>query len=561
MKFSGLFKVSLVASALVLAGCGGDIKITPTVNDSSVKNSNNTTTTPTTPTTPDTGDGKVENPCTKRTVAGNEVQGEFKAPHCVYDTNFAGKNLEIEENITFKALANGGAHVFKGAIQMGKNCDTTLGCTIEKNGPTLNIEPGTTMAFTSGEAIVRIGRGAKINAIGTAEAPITFTSAKVYPDFDIAGTGAQFADWGGIMINGFGLTNHCKNEQRAAGTCNAESEGIVSHFGGNDNADDSGSIKYANIWYAGSGPRDGGEGNDLNSLTLNAVGSKSSFEYLHIHQGFDDGIEFFGGAANIKHIVVTDTQDDGIDIDAGWKGNAQFILVKHGKVTTKTDVTYYDEDEKKLVTIPAGTEGYMGNNGFETDGEKNGGADYSEVPASNPTIANVTVITTDGKSIRDNGSSQAIAFDDAIESTYYNTLFVKADASINGTNCVQFKDVSAQKKAADGKIKFNNSVMACVKQFKDGDTFNADAGSGSKAEWFANGGSSIILDNAQGVLSADGFSTNTASTEVTIQANDLTGEGLDKTFFEQVDYIGAVSDKDTSSPWYKWVQKSLAAIK
>ncbi|WP_105169526.1 hypothetical protein [Pseudoalteromonas sp. T1lg23B] len=553
MKISGLFKVSLVASALVLAGCGGDIKVTPTVNDNSVNNSNNTTNNSGNPTdpTPDPG-GKV-NPCTKRTVAGNEVQGEFVAPHCVYSTNFAGKTLEIEEDITFAALENGGAHVFDGAIQMGKDCNTTQNCTIDTNGPTLNIEAGTTLAFRSGEAIIRIGRGAKINAVGTAEKPITFTSANVYSEFDIAQTGPQFADWGGIIINGFGLTNQCTNAERAANTCNATSEGITSHFGGKNNADSSGTIKFANIWYAGSGPREGGDGDDLNSLTLNAVGSGSKFDYLHIHQGFDDGIEFFGGAANIKHIVVTDTQDDAIDIDAGWQGNAQFIYVQHGTVTTKKDVTYTDEGEQK--TIPAGSVGYMGNNGFETDGQKGKGDDYSEVPASNPTIANVTVVTTDGKSIRDNSASQAAKFDDAIEGMYYNALFVKAEGA-NGTDCLEFKKESAEEKAVAGKLMFNNSVMACVNHFKGGETF---ASGGSKAEWFTNNASSQILDSAEGVLAANGFATNTASTEVTIQANNLSG--LDLSFFDQVDYIGAVSDKESSSTWYKWVEKSLAAIK
>ncbi|MEI8640343.1 hypothetical protein P4S68_01760 [Pseudoalteromonas sp. Hal099] len=78
-------------------------------------------------------------------------------------------------------------------------------------------------------------------------------------------------------------------------------------------------IKWAKIWYAGSGPRVGGEGDDLNSLTLNAVGSGSEFDYLHIHQGFDDGIEIFGGATTLKHVAVTDTQDDSFDFDAGWQ--------------------------------------------------------------------------------------------------------------------------------------------------------------------------------------------------------------------------------------------------
>ena len=100
------------------------------------------------------------------------------------------------------------------------------------------------MAFTSGESIVRIARGAKIDAVGTADAPIRFTSAAEFEAFDLAGTGAQFADWGGIMVNGFGLTNECTNAERDANNCNSDSEGITSYYGGNNNADSSGQIKY-----------------------------------------------------------------------------------------------------------------------------------------------------------------------------------------------------------------------------------------------------------------------------------------------------------------------------
>ncbi|KAF7764660.1 hypothetical protein PCIT_b0703 [Pseudoalteromonas citrea] len=557
MELQNVFKVSAIVAAMALTGCGGDIEVTPTVNDTSVNNSNNTTNntnTGDTPTTPDPTDPVTPtNPCTSRTVSGTEVQGTFQAPHCVYGTDFAGKNLEIESDVTFADLENDGAHVFKGALQIGKNCNTTTGCTVPDTGPTLKVEAGATLAFTSGEAIIRIARGAKIDAIGTMEKPISFTSANTIEAFDLANIGPQFADWGGIIINGKGLTNQCTNAQRAENTCNADAEGISSHFGGSDNTDGSGHIKYANIWYAGSGPRDGGPGDDLNSLTLNAVGSGSSFEYIHVHQGFDDGIEFFGGASTIKNIVVTDTQDDAIDIDAGWQGKAQFIYVQHGTIKTKKDVTYQDEDGNPAL-IPAGTEGFMGNNGFETDGEKNGGDDYSEVPASNPNIANVTVVTTDGKSIRDNDPSQAAKFDDAIKSQYYNALFVKSEGA-NGTDCIEFKDSDAAANAEADTLNFHNSVMACVSNFKSGSDPlpNGEV----KEEWFKNAGSSLVLDGVQDVLAADGFSTNAASTAITVQANDLST--LNDSFFTPVNYIGAVSSADTSSDWYKWVQKAVTA--
>ncbi|MDG1751429.1 MAG: hypothetical protein P8I03_07200 [Thalassotalea sp.] len=529
MQMKSLFKVSAIACALTLVGCGGDIQITPTVNDNStttdnsVSNSNNTSNEGTTE--------PVE--CSSYETDAGTVEGSFDGLDCLYNDSFASKNISITANLTFEELPDGGIHVFEDALLIGEDGRTDEGFVVPVNGPTMTVKPGATLAFTSGEAIVRIARGAKIQAVGTAEKPVTFTSAFAYDRHDLEGKGAQYADWGGIIINGNGLTNQCTNAQRAADTCNVGSEGITSYFGGNDNEDSSGKIKWAKIWYAGSGPRVGGEGDDLNSLTLNAVGSGSSFDYLHIHQGFDDGIEFFGGASNIKHIVVTDTQDDAIDVDAGWKGNAQFLFIQHGTVTTRDGAT-----------------AFMGNNGFETDGEKNGGDDYSEVPASFPTIANVTVITTDGASVRDEDPSQAHKFDDAIKTNYYNSLAIKTDSS-NGTDCIEFKS-DGLKNAAE--IKFNNSVLACSSEFKDATQMPAEM---SVEQWYENGGINQRVGGDADVLSADGFSTNSASTAITISANDLSD--LDSSFFDTVDFIGAVSDQDTSSAWYKWVEAAVTA--
>lgn len=551
MQLKTVFKVSAVAMALVLAGCGGDIKITPTVNDTSVNNSNNTTNN-SGGSTGGNGSTGTTNPCTKR----GEIQGAYDGKDCSYSAAFASKNIQITENLTFKELANGGVHVFAGALLIGTDCNTTTGCTVAA-GPTLKVEPGATLAFTSGESIIRIARGAKIDAVGTFDKPITFTSANAFTRLDVVGDGPQFADWGGIIINGFGITDNCKDAERngtqdaKAGACNVPSEGIVSYYGGKDNADNSGNIKYAKIWYGGSGPKVGGDGDDLNSLTLNAVGSGSSFEFLHIHQGYDDGIEFFGGAANLKNIVVTDTQDDAIDIDASWQGKAQYVFVRHGTVDTKKDVTL-----DSGTVVKKGTKIFMGNGGFEADGRKsNGSADYSQTQPSSPNFANVTVITTDGKSVRDNAPSLAMTFDDEYAGSFFNTLLVKKEGV--QTKCINF--------IADGekqvnKIKMNGVVMACDGEFTsaDGVFKGGPLATTTMTAWFDNGGASQRLGAAADVLAADGVSTNTASTKITIKPNDL--KTLDA-FYDPAGaaFIGALSDKDTSSNWAKWVKAAVAA--
>jgi hypothetical protein len=553
IKLKNVFQISIVAGALALAGCGGDINVTPTVNDNSVDNSTNNS--GNTTTTPPVGD---TNPCATR----GDLQGAYDGQDCSYSAAFASKNVEVTEDLTFAELEGDGVHVFSGALLIGKDCNTTTSCSVVANGPTLTIAAGANLAFDSGEAIIRVARGAKINAVGTIDKPINFTSANAYERLDVVGDGPQFADWGGIIINGFGITNQCTDVARDAGTCNAPTEGVLSHFGGNDNTDNSGTIQYAKIWYAGSGPKTGGAGDDLNSLTLNGVGSATSFDYIHIHQGFDDGIEFFGGASTLKHIVVTDTQDDGIDIDGGWQGKAQFIVVKHGTVKSNREVISpaIVEDgviEKPEQIFPAGTPLFMGNNGFETDGEKNSGAEYSQAPASNPVIANVTVITTDGKSLRDGDPSQAFKFDDAIKGMYYNVLMVKTD-STNGTDCVQFK--SDGEKNADA-LSFTSSAMACISEFKGDSVFGDKAPVAlqgiAKTNWFDNSGANERIGGNASVLVANGFATDTASADITVTANDLSS--LNDSFFETVSYVGGVSAQDTGSDWYNWVETAIAA--
>lgn len=527
MQLNHSFKVSTLAVAIALVGCGGDINITPTVNDNSsmtdnsVTNSNNTTTTPVT---------EVEVNCASYQSDAGVVEGVQAGNDCIYNDSFSSKTISIESNITFEALPEGGVHLLDSALQIGKDGDTTTGFVVPMNGPTMTVKPGATLAFKSGEAIIRIARGAKLQAIGTFEQPITFTSSNAFSRYDDVGNGPRYADWGGIVINGNGITDQCSDEARAAATCNVPSEGIVSYFGGNNNDDSSGSIKYAKIWYAGSGPRAGGEGDDLNSLTLNAVGAGSSFEFIHIHQGYDDGIEIFGGATTLSHIAVTDTQDDSFDFDAGWQGSANFLFVKHGTVSID------------------GTDVSMGNNGFETDGRK--GTSTAEAPEGNPTISNVTVITTDGSSVRDDDPSQAFKFDDYINSIYMNVLMIKAE-SVNGTKCIEFK--SDGERQAD-KISFAGSTMACAADFRS-DVFSDNApdalNATAKSVWFANDGSSNSIGEASDVLAANGFATNTASTKLATPVAVADGAAAA--------YVGAVSDQDTSSNWYKWVEAAVTA--
>lgn len=527
MKLKGLFNVSTIALALALAGCGGDINITPTTIDNSTtntENSNNTTN------NNGSGDSSDTNICASYDKDGETLQGTYDSATeiCTYSTSFASASNVITSDLTLDGDA---VHYFKSSLIMGESCDTTQGCTVEADGPTLTVEAGATVVFDNAASRVQINRGANIEAVGTLANPIMFTSANAIEALDSVGAGPSPQDWGGIMIDGFGITDQCSDAERAAGTCNAESEGAVTYYGGNDNTDDSGSLKFVKIHYAGGLPAGAEVGNDLNSLSLFAVGSGTEIDYIDIYAGYDDGIELFGGAVDLKHIVVTDTQDDSIDIDAGWQGNAQFLYIKHGTVVNAAGETIA-----------------MGNGGFESDGEK--GDTTAEAPASAPHIANVTVVTTDANSVRDDDPSIAIKLDDSIAATWYNTILKKGTAT--QTWCINYSSDAADN-VVTNTVSIKSSIAACEMLAASGsDTVTTDSGSVTVEGWFTQDGVSQVVNGSDTVLASNGFST---SSEVAITATDMTT--IDADFFEATDFIGAVSPTDTSSDWYNWVNNAF----
>ncbi len=179
---------------------------------------------------------------------------------------------------------------------------------------TLTIEAGTVVRGDANTVIssLVIQRGATLLANGTACNPIVFTSSRA------AGARVR-GDWGGITILGRGLTNQGDN-------VNIEGIGASeprARYGGNNNTDNSGSIKYVRIEYAGFAIA---SGNELNSLTFGAVGSGTTVDYVQTSFGNDDAFEWFGGAVNCKHLVAYRTLDDDFDTDFGFSGLVQFGL-------------------------------------------------------------------------------------------------------------------------------------------------------------------------------------------------------------------------------------------
>ena len=222
------------------------------------------------------------------------------------------------------------------------------------NGTSLTIPAGTYLfgeKSTSGYLVIE--RGAQIFINGTKANPVVLTS-----DQDPSVGAMAPGDNGGIVLHGRAIAN-CANTV-AGDSC--VSEGGAGNFGGGNDADDSGSIQYLRIEYSG---KEISVDNELNSLTMNAVGSGTTIEYVQCHLGSDDSFEWFGGAARVKHIVATGQDDDGIDWQLGFRGKIQFAVVQQ----------YPNRGDK----------------GIEAD---NSEFNYSAPFRSNPQLSNITFVGT-----------------------------------------------------------------------------------------------------------------------------------------------------------------------
>ncbi len=248
------------------------------------------------------------------------------------------------------------------------------------NGATLTIEPGTKILGdynTLGSSLF-IMRGAKINAQGTKELPIVFTSSR-------AAGQRQPGDWGGLIIIGNGLLNRTGTiEIEGTGTATGTAPGTnypVIYSGGTNNADDSGVLKYVRVEFAGFAPA---LNQELNSFTFAAVGSGTRVSYVQALGGLDDAYEFFGGAVDVDHAVSYETGDDHFDMSTGYQGRLQYIVAFQSTVLTPRN------GAGSPASDPQGIE----NDGCESATGSGCTAGYNSTPFTTPVVANFTLVGT-----------------------------------------------------------------------------------------------------------------------------------------------------------------------
>jgi hypothetical protein len=421
---------------------------------------------------------------------------------CVYQTEFDGcpafaQDLgnracgiggTINQDIT---LTNDTTWVLTSAVFIGDRAD--IGDPVPADGPTLTIEAGTRIVGTkSGRTALVISRGSRIIAEGLPHAPIVMTGE------NYEGTGAASGDWGGLVINGAAPLNTCD-----APPCEAVGEGDSGAYGGDDPYDSSGVLRYVRVQFAGDKVTDEDE---LNGIAFQGVGSGTVVDYVQVHRNADDGIEFFGGTVNARHLILTDIEDDSVDWTQGYQGNLQYVLVKQIQDDT------VDTDR-----------------GMELDNLEQ---DNDAEPRSGAVMANFTLLGKAGELGINPRRGTGGNFSNFIVTGFGSCLDIDSAATFNA---------AGGPGARTGVLTFENTILDCDTNIVENDEDTPDP-------WSVQDFFDEQPGNSEGDPMLDGVFPPAG-------AGYLSGHPLDPMvygdFFEHVDYIGAFRSRD--SAWhYNW---------
>lgn len=381
-------------------------------------------------------------------------------------------------------------------------------------GATLTIEEGTIIKGEEGIGVnasaLIVARGAKIMAEGTAQEPIIFTSMQdeIQPGetrstLPVTARGL----WGGVILLGGAEITTASREASVEGL---DVNDPRSRYGGSNDADNSGVLRYVSIRHGGS---EIGAGNEINGLTMAGVGNGTTIEYVEVISNKDDGFEWFGGTVNTKYLLSAYCGDDAMDYDEGWRGNNQFWFV------------YQDEE---------------GDRG----GEHDGGAGDCEAcpPFAIPVVSNATY--------SGGGANRALTFRDNAGGQYFNSIFVNYGKGVDIEDLESEED--SYKQLMEGNLQLKNNIFwnvvgneatkfVVLAQPRADDTFGPEHGKDLSVE--------THIDN--------NTSLNPEFNSLFIPAADVSATmEVEGAFFETTDYLGAF-DPAAETPWHAgWTQWS-----
>jgi len=409
----------------------------------------------------------------------------------------------------------------------------------------LTIEAGTLIIgdrASKGTLIVQ--RGSQIIANGTATNPIVMTSERAVGE-------REAGDWGGLVICGQAPNNLAEADRELEG-------GYGAFHGGTDVADNSGSLKYVRVEFAGIPINPNQE---VNSFTFGSIGSATVVDYLQASFGLDDSFEWFGGNVNCKHLIAYKGLDDDFDTDNGFSGYVQYGIGIRG--TTQADQS--------------------GSNGFECDNNAQGSA---LTPFTSAIFANITIIGAKGA--RETAISTQFQHGAQLrrnnKQKIYNTFITGYPWGVYVDSQLGVANLNADK----GDIDLQNVVLAGVESW--GDNFWGTGGSisylpkgvpvreneantaatailiGMKkpSDWFKGLKGNQILPNRK----ATGLNDNLWQVGRPIFTLAASGTALINAplpalpaFFDKTDYVGAFKDTDWTSGWSEFSPQTFMYVK
>ena len=402
----------------------------------------------------------------------------------------------ITGNLVLENLP-GVIYSLNGRVQVGRDIGADGNAPNGAQG-VLTIEPGVRIFGSQGADFLLVSRGSQLFAEGSRNEPIIFTSRQ-----NIEGTvdADDIGLWGGIVVLGRAPISNCIGAGAEPGTadCQGQVEGTSGEafYGGGIENDNSGRIRFVQVRYAGFTVT---EGNELNGITVAGVGAGTTLDHIQVHNGSDDGIEWFGGINNASHLVLSGIDDDSLDVDNGYKGAAQFVI----------GVQRANSGDKLI------------------EGDSPG--DENSIPRTDFEVANATFVSS--------GGSSAIQLRGGMDFSLINSVVTGAPTciDIDGAGTVQDADAGPDE---DGPPVFAGVFLSCADPFAD----DTDVTAAQIAAIFNAG------------------PNNTAEGTSTLQSTFINGQneaGVDpvdasdrNSFFVDTDYIGAVEDANDTW-WQNW---------
>lgn len=427
--------------------------------------------------------------------------------------NTTGQTITLEGKITKDTLLKAGnTYILKGLVYI-------------KNNATITIEPGTTIKGSYLDPIggLVITRGAKIMAAGTADQPIVFTSNSPSP---------RSGDWAGIVLLGKATTNSSFNGNAGTGEIeggvnNADGDGL---YGGTDDNDNSGTLKYVRIEYAGFAFLPDKE---INSLTMGGVGRGTTIDHVQTIYAKDDAFEWFGGTVDCKYLIAYKTQDDDFDTDNGYRGRVQFGLIVRDS----------------LIADLSNSEA------FESDNDANGS---SLAPQTGAVFSNITAIGPLA-TLSNNGSSLFLAGAQIRRNSaisIFNSVFLgwPTGVLIDGS-----KGRYVELNIADSTLRIRNSIIAGCKtavKYAPNNTTPSGYTTADALAWFTNPyfGNSVLTNVSDAKVvnpfNSQNFDPTPFGTSPLATGGSFTDAKLSNGF-TSVTYRGAIAPGGADANWWK----------